>query len=218
MVLILADRAAPLAGFLHEYLACLLMGKAQALERAGRMCQALAEALAGAAPPAGGEQSRPGIEDLQAAEQGLAAARSAASRAAVSLGRLERMAGEIRGHAPSAPAATLPELSAFSPQDLARLSRVRAACALVGPALMETAQTIAVACQSGQPGGEALTIEGYRDLVEQARGAARKAETELAGALADLRAELAAGVLSTQAWIVQDWVTRVLQLLTADWR
>jgi hypothetical protein len=213
MCFLLEDRSAALTGYLREYLASLLMGKAQSLRRAGSMCQALAEAFSGTAPPAGNE-TWPSIEDLQAAERGLAEARRAARRAAASLSRLERLASEVRGEMPAS-APLLPISSDFTPQELGRLIRVRNAGAQAAPALAESARSITTLCQQGESGGEGLTIPAYRAAFEQVQVTAREAEAMLGGALASLRADLAAGALSPAAWPLQGWLTRILQGLNA---
>jgi hypothetical protein len=213
MCFLLDDPSAPLTGFLREYLVSLLMGRAQTLQRAGSMCQALAEAISGTVPSAG-DETRPSAEGLQAAENSLAQARRAARRAAASLSRLERLASEIRGDI-SAPSPTFLASSAFTPQELGRLIRVRSACAQAAPMLTETARSIATRCQKGESGGEGLTIQTYRAAFEQIQVTAREAETLLAGALGSLRADLAAGALSSSVWPLQDWLTRILQGLNA---
>ena len=178
------------------------------------MCQALAEAFSGVTPTASDEETWPATEDLQAADQGLAEARRVSRRAAASIGRLERLASQVRGEIPPA-VPTLLDLSALSPQDLERLTQVRDACAQVAPMLRETAQAITATCQNGVPGGEGLTIHAYRAAFEGAQAAAREAETTLSSVLGRLRADLAAGALSPTAWTLQDWLTRTLQSLTA---
>jgi hypothetical protein len=218
LYVVLHDPSAPLTGFLREYLVSLLMGRASALRRAGAMCQAVTEAFSGP-PSASGEGDiaeplGPSAEDLQAAERSLEEARRAARRAAVSLGRLERLAGEVRGEGvPTAP--TLPYLSAFSPQELERLSPARDACAEVGPLLAEAVQAIQAVCQSGDSGSEDLTLQAYQAALEEAGAATREAEATLREALARLRADLASGALPPVAWTLQDWLTRTLQGLTA---
>jgi hypothetical protein len=213
MCFLLDDGASPLTGFLQEYMALLLMGRAQTLRRAGNMCQALATTFYGTAPLAS-EEPPPAIEDLQAAEHSLAEARRAARRAAASLNRLERLAGEVRGTLPAS-SATLPTPSAFTPQELGRLIRVRNACVQAAPALTETARSITAQCQKGESDGQDLTTQAYRAAFDQTQVIAREAESTLAGALNALRADLAAGALSPAAWPIQDWLTRVLQGLSA---
>ncbi|UCC88244.1 MAG: beta-galactosidase [Anaerolineales bacterium] len=210
MVITLNDRSVPFPGFLQEYLASLLMGKASALQQAGSMCQALAEAFSGPTPPVGQQRAWPSLEDLQAAERSLAEAQRAARRAAASLGRLERLASEVRGDLiPDAP--TLPDPSAFSSHELEHLTQVRDACAQAAPILREAAASITTLAQTDQPGGEELTVFTYRAAFEGARTAAREVEGLLAQALGRLRADLAAGTLSLVAWPLQDWLTRILQ-------
>ncbi|MEJ2554988.1 MAG: beta-galactosidase [Anaerolineae bacterium] len=213
MCFLLEERAVALTGLLREYLVSLLMGRAQTLQRAGSMCQALAEALSGRVPSTD-DETRPSAEGLQAAENSLAQARRAARRAAASLGRLERLASEIRGEIPSS-SPTYPLLSAFTPQELGRLIRVRNACTQAVPALTGTARSITARCREAESGAEGLTIQSYRAAFEQVQVTAREAETLLAGALGSLRADLAAGVLSSSAWPLQDWLTRILQGLNA---
>jgi hypothetical protein len=89
-----------------------------------------------------------------------------------------------------------------------RLSAVRDACAQVWPALAEAARTIMAACQASQAG---LTVQAYRAAFEQGQAAALQADAALTGALARLRADLAAGVLSAAPRPVHDWLTRMLQ-------
>jgi hypothetical protein len=216
MLVIVHDRSAPLTGFLREYLACLLMGRAQALRRAGALCQAAAEALSGAAPLGGPEATRLAAADLLAAEQGLAEARQAVRRAAASLGRLERLAAEIHGEVPAS-APGLPETAAFSPLELERLAVVRDACAQAAPALSDAAQSIEAVCQAGGSDAPGLTLDAYRAAFGQAQTAAREAAARLGQALGGLRADLAAGSLSPAAWPLQDWLARTLQGLTAGW-
>jgi hypothetical protein len=213
MCFLLDDPSAPLTGFLREYLVSLLMGRAQTLQRAGSMCQALAEAISGTMPSAD-DETRPSAEGLQAAENSLSQARRAARRAAASLSRLERLASEIRGDI-SAPSPTFLASSAFTPQELGRLIRVRNACAQAAPMLTGTARSIATRCQKGESDGEGLTVQAYRAAFEQIQVTAREAETLLAGALGSLRADLAAGALSSSVWPLQDWLTRILQGLVA---
>ncbi len=213
MCFLLDERAAALTGLLREYLISLLMGRAQTLRRAGRMCQTLADAFSGTAPPAG-DETWPSVEDLQAAERGLAEARRAARRAAASLSRLERLASEVRGEMPpSAP--LLPTASDFTPQELGRLIRVRDAGAQAAPVLAETARSLMARWQNSESGGEGLTIQAYRAAFEQVQATAREAEALLAGALGTLRADLAAGALSPSARPIQDRLTRILQGLNA---
>jgi hypothetical protein len=219
LYIILNDPSALLTGFLREYTASLLMGRAHTLRRAWAMCQAVTEALSGTPSPSGeGDIVKPlgpSPEDLQAAERSLEEARRAAQRAAVSLGRLERLAGEVRGEgAPTAP--TLPYLSAFSPQELERLSPARDACAEVGPMLAETADAIQATCQPGDSGPEDLTLQVYQAALEEAGARTREAEATLGEALTRLRADLASGALPPVAWTIQNWLTRTLQGLTAD--
>jgi hypothetical protein len=210
---LIEERAVALTGLLREYLVSLLMGRAQTLRRAGSMCQALAEAISGEEPSID-DETRPSTEGLQAAEDSLEEARRATRRAAASLSRLERLASEIRGEIP-APSPAFPVLPAFTPQELGRLIRVHNACARAVPALTEAARSIAALCQQGESGGEGLTIQSYRAAFEQVQVTATEAETLLAGALSALRADLAAGVLSSSAWPLQDWLTRILQGLAA---
>jgi hypothetical protein len=214
MYVIVDDRTAPLTGFLREYLACLLLGRAQALRRAGAWCQAAAEAFAGPPSPAGHPEARLAAEDLLAAEQGLAEARQAARRAAASLGRLERLTGEIRGEAPPF-APGLPEAVVFSPPELERLAGLREACAQAGPALSDAAQSIEAVCQAGGSDAPGLTLDAYRAAFGQAQTAAREAAARLGYVLGGLRADLAAGSLPAAAWPLQDWLARMLQGLTA---
>jgi hypothetical protein len=219
MYILLNDPIALLTGFLREYTASLLMGRAHTLRRAGAMCQAVTEAFSGAPSPSSegdiAEPLGPSLEDLQAAERSLEEARRAAQRAAASVGRLERLAGEVRGEqVPAAP--SLPYLSAFSPGELERLSPVRDACAEVGPLLVEAAEAIQAACQTGDSGSEDLTLQAYQAALEKAGAAASEAEATLGEALTRLRADLASGALPPVAWTLQNWLTRTLQGLTAD--
>jgi hypothetical protein len=218
MYILLDDASAPLTGFLREYLTSLLMGRAQSLRRAGAMCQAVVEAFASAASTPSEEATQPPgptTEGLQAAEWSLVEARRAARRAAASVGRLERLASEVRGDMP-ATASMLPDLSALPPAERERLAAFHDACAQVAPALREAAESTTVLCQVN-PGGEALTIQGYQAAFEAAQDAAREAEAILAETLAGMRADLAAGSLSPVAWPLQDWLTRTTQGLTAGW-
>jgi hypothetical protein len=217
MVVILDDPSAPLTGTLREYLVSPLMGRVSVLRRAGAMCQALAESLSASPPPPGREaapSSQPASQDLAAAEQGLAQAHRAAHRAAASVGRLERLAGEVRGDlALSVPA--LPDATAFSAGELERLSPARDACAQVAPMLTEAAGAVQAACQPGESETRELTLQAYQAVLEEARAATREAETTLTDALARLRADLASGALPPVAWTLQDWLTRTLQGLAA---
>ncbi len=217
MVIILDDPSAPLTGFLREYLASLLMGRAHTLLRAGAMCQAVIDAFSRPTPPSGEEETQPSgpsTQDLQAAERSLVEARRAAQRAAASLGRLDRLASEVRGElAPTA--STLPNLSAFSPQELERLTPIRDACAHVAPILAEAARSLSVLCQTGETSGEGLTLELYRIAFDAAQATTREAEPALADALARLRTDLVSGALPPVAWTLQDWLTRTLQSLAA---
>jgi hypothetical protein len=210
MVIILDDPSAPLTGFLREYLASLLMGRAHTLRTAGAMCQAVIEAFSEPTPPPGSQETQPpasSTEDLQAAERSLEEAQRAAQRAAASLGRLERLASAVRGElAPTA--STLPNLSAFSPQELERLTPIRDACAHVAPILAEAARSLSVLCQTGETSGEGLTLELYRIAFDAAQDTTREAEPALADALARLRTDLVSGALPLVAWTLQDWLTR----------
>jgi hypothetical protein len=212
MVLVLDDASAPLRGYLREYVTCLLMGRAGALQWTADMCQTVAEALSATTPPIEDAERRPSGDDFLAAERGLAEARQAAQRAAASLGKLERLASQVRGEMPAA-SPSLPEPSAFSAQELERLTHVRDACEQVVPTLKEAAQSIVDLCQAG----EALTIGAYWAAFEGARGTTGEADSILAEALARLRAELAAETLSPVAWPLQDWLTHTLQGLTTVW-
>lgn len=212
MVLVLDDASAPLTGYLREYVTCLLMGRAGALQWTASMCQTLAEALSAATPPIENAERSPSGEDFLAAERRLAEARQAAQRAAASLGKLERLASQVRGEMPAASPSLL-EPSAFSTQELERLTHVRDACGQVAPMLKETAQSIVELCQ----GGGALTIGAYWAAFEGARGTTKEADSILAEALGRLRADLAAETLSPVAWPLQDWLTRTLQGLTTVW-
>jgi hypothetical protein len=215
MVILLKDPPAPLAGYLREYFVSLLMGRAGALRRAGAMCHTVAEALSGDISPASEGGAQPASEDLQAAERSLVEARLAARRAAASLGRLERLASEVRGEL-ALTASTLPDFSAFSPQELERLTLVRDACAQVAPMLVEAARSLSSTCQPGESGEEeGLTVQAYQAAFKAAQATASEAETPLAGALGQLRADLAAGALSPVAWTLQGWLTRTLQSLAA---
>jgi hypothetical protein len=216
MVFVLNDPTAPLTGFLREYLVSLLMGRAHTLRRAWAMCQAVTEAFSGTPSPSGeGDIVKPlgpSAEDLQAAERSLEEARRAAQRAAASLGRLERLAGEVRGEG-APPASTLPYLSALSAGELERLSPARDACAAVGPLLAEAAEATQSACQPGDSGSDDLTLRAYQAALEKAHAASREAEAALGEALTRLRADLASGALPPVAWTLQDWLTRTLQSL-----
>ncbi len=205
--ILLNDPSAPLAGLLREYLTSLLMGKAQTLRRAGEMCRALAEALASAEPLAG-EGPSPTVEDLRIAERSLAEARLAARRAAASLGRLERLASEVRGE-PAISPPSLADLSALTSQEWEHLIPVRDACAQAAPALAEAIRAIAETAEG------ALTIQGYRRAFEGAQAAAEEAEALLVRALGSLRADLVAGTLPPSAWPLHDWLTRILRGLVA---
>jgi hypothetical protein len=199
--------AAPLPAPLRDYLAALLAGQAHVLQRTADMGQALAEALASAATLVGDTPSH-ASEDLQAAERGLAEARAAARRAAASLGKLEQVAGDIRGET-TASYPSLIRLAGFTPQEMERLSAVRDACAQVGPALAEAARAVTAASQA------VLTVQAYRAAHEQGQAAILQAEVSLGKALARLRADLAAGALSGATRPVHDWLTRMLQGLDA---
>jgi hypothetical protein len=218
LYVILDDASAPPTGFLREYLVSLLMGRASALRRAGAMCQAVTEALSGTPSPSSeGDIVKPlgpSAEDLQAAEWSLLEAQRAARRAAASVGRLERLAGEVRGEQVPTPP-TLPYLSAFSAGELERLSPARDACAEVGPLLAEAAEAIQAACQPGDFGSDDLTLQAYQAALEKAQAATREAEATLGEALTRLRADLATGALPPVAWTFQDWLTRTLQSLAA---
>jgi hypothetical protein len=109
----------------------------------------------------------------------------------------------------------LPDLSAFSPQELERLTPIRDACTQVAPMLVEAARSLSVLCQTGETSGEGLTLELYRIAFDAAQHTTREAEPALADALARLRTDLAAGALSPVAWTLQDWLTRTLQSLAA---
>ncbi len=120
------------------------------------------------------------------------------------------MASEFRGEIPpSTP--TLPELTAFSPVELERLIQVRDACEQVTPILRKAAQSITDLCQKGGSDRGELTPDVYQAALRETQASASAAETTLASALARLRADLAAGVLSALAWTLQDWLTRILQ-------
>jgi hypothetical protein len=210
MCIVLNDPSAPLAGILRDYLVSLLMGKISTLQWAGSMCQTVTEILSDATPSVSEESKWPSAEDLQAAERSLAEAQRAARRAAVSLGRLERLTGEVRGDlTPTAP--TLPGPSAFSSQELERLSQVRDACAQAAPMLREATQSITGLYPTGEPGRDSLTIHAYRAAVEETQAAAREAGAILADALGQLRADLSAGTLPLVTWPLQDWLARILQ-------
>jgi len=215
MCIILDDPSAPLTGFLREYLVSLLMGRVSQLQRAGAMCQALAETLSGTPPPPSKEgppTPQPDSQDLAVAEQVLAEAHRAAHRAADSIGQLERLAGEVRGDlTPAAPA--LPDASAFSARELERLSPVRDACAGVVPLLKEVTEAIQTACQLGESEAQGLTLQAYQAVLEEVGATTREAEATLTDALARLRADLAAGALPPVAWTLQNWLTRTLQSL-----
>ena len=150
------------------------------------------------------------MEDLQAAERDLAEARLAARRAAVSLGRLERLAGDIRGER-LASHPSLTDLSAFTSQEQDRLARVCDACAQAAPALKEAARSITALCREGEP---VITTQAYRLAFEGAQATAMEVEAPLTSALGSLRADLAAGALPPAAWPIHDWLTRILQGLT----
>jgi hypothetical protein len=210
LVFVCGGPAASLPALLRDYLAALLAGQARILQRTADMGQALAEALSSAATLVGDTPAH-AIEDLQAAERGLAEARLAARRAAASLGKLEQVAGDIRGETTSS-YPSLIRLAGFSPQEMERLSTVRDACAQVCPALAEAARAITTASQAGQAG---LTVQAYRAAYEQGQAAALQADASLSRALARLRADLAAGALSAAARPVHDWLTRMLQGLGA---
>jgi hypothetical protein len=212
MYLIFDKPSAPLADFLREYFVCLLMGRASALERGGRLCQTVAEALADTRPVDSEEKASDSSEELQVAQQRLAEAHRAARRAAASLGRLERLAGEIRGELPATTSPILPDSLAFSPTELERLSMVRDACAQAAPALSEAAGSIKAVCQNS-----ALTIDGYQAAYRQGRATAAETYNLLGRALSLLRAELASGTLPAPAWIIQGWLTRILQGITVGW-
>jgi hypothetical protein len=212
MYLILEDPSAPVSDFLRQYFVCLLMGRASALERCGHLCQTLAAALTGTRPVGSPEQTSSASEELQAAQQKLAEAHRAARRAAASLGRLERLASEIRGEAPDARAPILPDSLSFSPSELERLSIVRDACAQVAPALIEAAASIKAGCQDCP-----LTVDGYQATYQQARAVAVEIYGQLGRPLSFLRAELASGTLPAQAWIIQGWLTRILQGMLVGW-
>jgi hypothetical protein len=218
LYMVLDDPSAPLTGFLRDYTGSLLMARAHTLRRAGTMCQAVVEAFSGTPSPSGEgdivEPLGPSPEDLQAAERSLEEARRAAQRAAASLGRLERLAGEVRGEGvPTAP--TFPYLSAFSPQELERLSPARDACAEAGPVLAEAAEVIQAACQQRDSESEDLTVQAYQAAFEEAQAATKEAEAALGEALIRLRADLASDALPPVAWTLQDWLTRILQGLAA---
>ncbi len=206
MVLVLDDPSAPLPGFIRDYLVSTLLGRAGALKRGGMMCRAVTEALTETPPAPGQKRTVSSTEDLQAIEVNLEEARRAARQAAVSVGRLERLAGEIRGEIPSAPASTLPGASAFTSAEMERLQPLHDDCAAAGPILLEAGQAI-----QDQAGGEAFTLQDYRATFTQAREAARGAESLLAGALTRLRVDLASGDLPASAWAFQDWLARILQ-------
>jgi hypothetical protein len=206
MIFLCGGPAAPLPALLRDYLAALLAGQARILQRTGDMGQALAEALSSAATLVG-DMPAHAIEDLQAAERGLAEARLAARRAAASLGKLEQVAGDIRGEAPSS-YPSLIQLAGFTPQEMDRLAAARDACAQVSPALAEAARAITALCQAGRAG---ITVQAYRAAFEQGQAAALQADASLARALARLRADLAAGTLSAAVRPVHDWLTRMLQ-------
>ncbi len=207
IVFLCGGPAAPLPALLRDYLATLLAGQARILQRTADMGQALAEALTSAATLVGDTPTH-AREDLQAAERGLAEARLAARRAAASLGKLEEVAGDIRGEAaPSYP--SLIRLAGFTPQEMERLSAMRDACAQVCPALAEAARAITAACQAG------ITVQAYQAAYEQGQAAALQAEASLTRVLARLRADLAAGALSATTRPVHDWLTRMLQGLDA---
>jgi hypothetical protein len=210
MCIILNDPSAPLAGLLQRYLASLLMGKAGALKWAGSMCHTLTEVLSDTTITVSEESTQPSADELQAAERSLAEAQRAARRAAVSLGRLERLTSEVRGDlAPTTP--TLPGPSAFSSQELERLSQVRAACVQAAPMLKEAAQSITSLCQPSRSGGEGLNIYTYRAAFEETQVTAKEAGAILTDALGQLRADLVAGTLPLVTWPLQDWLTRILQ-------
>jgi hypothetical protein len=209
MVFLCGGPAVPLPALLRDYLAALLAGQARILQRTADMGQALAEALTSAATLVGDTPVH-AIEDLQAAERGLAEARLAARRAAASLGKLEQVAGDIRGETTSS-YPSLIRLAGFTPQEMERLSGVRDACAQAWPALAEAARAVTAACQGGQAG---LTVQAYRAAYEQEQAAALQAEASLTRALARLRADLAAGALSATTRPVHDWLTRMLQGLS----
>jgi len=210
------DRTAPLGGFLREHLVSLLMGKAEALRWASVRCRAVAEAFSGVTFPPTGLDDVPFTDDLLAAEQSLAEARRAAQRAATSLGRLERLASEVRGEMwPTVP--VLPEPAAFSPQELERLAIVRDVCAQVSPRLGEAAQSIQAICQNSELSGQGLTVDTYRAAWTRAHGVAREASALLMEALARVRSDQAAGALSPAAWSLENWLTCILNGLTAGW-
>jgi hypothetical protein len=209
MVFLCGGPAAALPALLRDYLAALLAGQARILQRTADMGQALAEALTSAATLVGDTPTH-AIEDLQAAERGLAEARLAARRAAASLGKLEQVTGDIRGETVSS-YPSLIRLAGFTPQEMERLSAVRDACAQVWPALAEAARAVTATYQASQAG---LTVQAYRAAFEQEQAAVLQAEASLARALARLRADLAAGVLSAAPRPVHDWLTRMLQELS----
>jgi hypothetical protein len=217
MYLILDTVSVPLTDFLRAYFVCLLMGRASALARGGRLCQTLAEALSSNEPMDSPEKASVPSEDLQVAQQRLAEAHRAARRAAASLGRLERLADEIRGGIPAATSPILSNSLVLSPTELERLSSVRDACAQVAPALLEAADLIKAVCQPGASHADSLTIDGYQAAYGQGRATAAEAYNQLARALSFLRAELACGTLPAPAWIVQGWLTRILQGISVGW-
>jgi hypothetical protein len=193
------------------------MGKARMLERGATMCHVVTEALSETPLPGDQERAAPSGESFQAIEFKLEEARRAARQAAASVGRLERLVGEIRGEIPPTPTSILPGASTFTSAELEILRPVHDACAGAAPILMEASQTITDWCQGAQPGDEPFTVRGYRTRFNQAREAAQQAEALLAGALSRLRLDLVAGDLPAAAWAFQDWLARTLQGMTAGW-
>jgi hypothetical protein len=206
--LVLDRPGAALDDFAGGYLAFRLAARRASLEQGAQVCRTLAEALAGQPHAAQtGAAPRP-AEGLQAAERGVTEAWQAAGRAAAALGRLERLAGEIRGTHPPVTAAMLPGAGTFTPAELGRLGQVRDACEQASLVLEEAARSME------EDGRANLALAEYQRASEQAAGAARGAASLLAGALAALRADLASGALPAAAWAVEDWLARALRPLT----
>jgi hypothetical protein len=219
-IVLVAEPATPLAGFLLAYVQDLLSGQIQALRHSALLAAALGETLtfegqkSTPAKPAQAERQRPTSYILGEAQRGLRQADAALRRAVASIGELEGGLATILGKNEGETAQTDPAPVAINPSAFVgevrhRLVETGQRCAEIATQLQTTADKL----QKGSEASPGFTLADYQTAYQTAVEAAHTARTPLLEMMAAFRLEISSEQLPLVVWRVHDQVEAIAENL-----
>jgi hypothetical protein len=218
LVFLLIDSAAPLKGFLLNYLRDLLLAQTQTLSRCTRLAERLAETLTLTNEPEteATRADRPAHTSytLSEARRGLREADVVLRKAMASVGALEGgfatildKPREVVPQQTAGPVTISPAVFEGAARDI--LIEAGDACAKIAPQLKSAAKAVQDALDSDS----GLTTEQYQQNYAAAVTAAQTVRESLGKVLAQLRLEIASERLPLVTWRIHNQVQAIVESL-----